>query len=90
MSKLEIGVVMKSLDGSNRTRVLCWLYLAIGVTGVGLVLALVISLGGNLIAGWQNAPVDEILPWLVRAALTLVVLRLALAWSIRIDQRNSA
>ena len=81
-------MVINVLDASKRTRLLFWLYMAVGAIGIALVIALLVSLGGYFIAGWQSAPVPVIAPWIVSVAVPLVVLRLVLAWSIRRDQRN--
>jgi hypothetical protein len=70
--------------------VLFWLYLAVGAVGMALVIALVVSLGGFFVFGWEGAPVAGIAPLLVFAAAPLVVLRLTLAWSIRADRRGRA
>ena len=44
--------------------------------------------GGYFVAGWQSAPVSEISAWLVFVVVPLVVLRLALTWSMRRDRRG--
>ena len=79
---------MNALAGSKRTRVVFWLFSAVLVVSVALVIALLVSLGGYFIAGWQGAPVPQIIGWLVRAVVPLVLLRLALAWSMHRDRRN--
>jgi ABC-type transport system involved in multi-copper enzyme maturation permease subunit len=80
---------MKQLSGSNRTKALFWLYLAVGAIGMALVIAMVVSLGGFFVFGW-TPPVAEIAPLLIFAAVTLVAIRVTLAWSIRADVSEKA
>jgi len=79
---------MRDLRGSSRTRVLYWLYVAASAIGLALVIALLLSLGGYFIFGWVRAPVSEVAPWLINAAIALIVIRLLLALSIRVDRRD--
>lgn len=74
--------------GSNRTKVLVWLYLAVGIVGIGLVLALVVSIGGYFIAGWESAPVSELVVWIVPACAALIVFKLLAVGSIKWDRRR--
>jgi len=53
-------------------------------------MALLFSLGGYLIFGWQSAPVSRMVPWLINAAIPLILFRLLLAWSMRVDRRDRA
>jgi len=68
--------------------VLYWLYVAASAIGLALVIALLLSLGGYFIFGWVRAPVSEVAPWLINAAIALIVIRLLLALSIRVDRRD--
>jgi hypothetical protein len=79
---------VKALDGSARTKVLFWLYWAVAAASLAVVLGLLISLGGYFIADWEDAPVPQIVGWLIPAFIAMVVFRLALAWSMRRDQRK--
>jgi len=81
---------MRDVRGSNRTRILFWLFVAASALGLGLVMALLFSLGGYLIFGWQSAPVSRMVPWLINAAIPLILFRLLLAWSMRVDRRDRA
>ena len=80
---------MNRLNGSTRTQALFWLFLAVAAIGIALAIAMVVSLGGFFVFGWEGAPVAEIAPLLVFAAIAQIVLRLTLAWSIRSDERQS-
>ena len=77
---------MRKLDGSKRTRLIFFIYSVVGILGVAAVLVLLISLGGALLFSWDNAPVDPIIVVMPYAAILLVALRLALAWSVRRDR----
>jgi ABC-type sugar transport system permease subunit len=79
---------MKDFRGSVRSRVLFYLVVAASAIGLALVIALLLSLIGYFVFGWEHAPVSELIPWLINAAIPLIVLRLLLAWSIRVDRRD--
>jgi len=75
---------------STRSKVLFWPYVVLSAVGVGIVLGLLISLGGYFIAGWQDAPIDQIvvlmINWIMFAFIPLIALRLGLAWSLKKDR----
>jgi hypothetical protein len=69
------------------------LYSVYGVlvaVSVAFVLALLISLGGYYIAGWESAPVPEmggqLVAWGLSALVPLLDLRFAVIWSVRKDR----
>ena len=67
---------------------LVWLYSAVLAVGLLLIIGLIVSLGGYFIFGWERVPVPQIVPLMFYAFVPLVLLRLALGWSIRMDQRD--
>lgn len=79
-----------ALSGSNRTRVLFWIFSAVLAIAVALLIALLVSLGAHFIAGWRSAPVPQLVEWLRPVAVSLIGFRLALAWSMRRDRRKLA
>ena len=79
---------------STRSKVLYCLQTVLGTVGLAVVLALLISLGGYFIAGWEDAPVNQMIAALVDWAIfgipPTIALRLALAWSRKKDRLAQA
>ena len=75
---------------STRSKVLYVVYGVALAIGVALVMALLFSLGGYYIAGWESAPVPDmagrLVAWALFAFVPLVALRFAVIWSIRKDR----
>ena len=79
-----------NLNGlSTRSKVLYAVYGVLVAVSVGFVLALLISLGGYYIAGWERAPVPDmvgrLVAWGLYAFAPMLALRFAVFWSIRKD-----
>ena len=81
---------MDTTYSSKRTKLLFWLYSGVLAVGVALVIALLVSLGGYFIFGWESAPVEQIVGLLLYPLVPMLALRIALGWSIRRDRRNTA
>ena len=75
---------------STRSKVLYAIYGVLLAIGVGFVLALLISLGGYYLAGWENAPVPDmaanLVGWALYAIVPLLALRFVVIWSIKKDR----
>jgi hypothetical protein len=63
---------------SRRTRVLTWFFSAVLAVSLALVIALIVSLSGYFVFGWESAPVPQIVPLMFYVFIPLVLLRLAL------------
>ncbi len=70
---------------SLRTRLLFWLFAGALVSGLGLLLWLFVSFV-NVVAGESGDALPSIAGRLAVAVIALVVLKMALAWSIRADR----
>ena len=74
---------------STRSKVLYAAYGVLVAVSVAFVLALLISLGGYYLAGWESAPVPDmvgrLVTWGLYAFVPLLALRFAVIWSIRKD-----
>ena len=78
---------MRATEGSKRTRVLFWLYSATLAVALALMFWLFAILAADLLGKpWPTFPLVD---WLTIAVVPLVALRLALAWSMKLDQRAS-
>ena len=80
-----------NLDGlSKRSKALYWVYGVVIAISVAFLLAVLISLGGYYIAGWESAPVSEMagrfVAWTLYALVPLLALRFAVIWSIKKDR----
>ncbi len=80
-----------NFDGlSTRSKALYWLYGLVLSIGVAFVLAVLISLGGYYILGWESAPVSEIagrlVAWAFYSFVPLLALRFGVRWSIKRDR----
>ncbi len=75
---------------STRSKVLYSVYGVLVAVSVALVLAVLISLGGYYIAGWERAPVPDmagrLVAWVLYALVPLLALRFAVIWSIKKDR----
>lgn len=81
-----------NLEGlSTRSKALCAAYGVFLAIGAALVLALLISLGGYYLAGWEDAPVPDmvgnLVGWAFYSILPILALRFAVIRSIRKDRR---
>ena len=79
-----------NLNGlSIRSKVIYAMYGVLVAVSVAFALALLISLGGYYIAGWENAPVPEmagrLVAWGLHAFVPLLAMRFAVSWSIKKD-----
>jgi hypothetical protein len=75
---------------SRRTRTLLVIFRAVSVAGFAVVIGLIVSLVGNLLFGWDDAPVSQMSVLIVYAALAVIMLRGILYWSIKVDKRGRA
>ena len=75
---------------STRSKVIYWLYGVLVAVSVAYVLALLISLGGYFLAGWESAPVPRmtglLIAWMLYALIPLLALRFLLFWSLKKDR----
>ncbi|MEJ7777013.1 MAG: hypothetical protein WKF52_06490 [Sphingomicrobium sp.] len=74
---------MSLAEASGRTKLIYGVFVAAFAIGLALILALFVGFTGV----WLDAQVPHISVLIVYVALALVVLRLALAWSMRADRR---
>lgn len=79
---------MKVPDGSKRTKVLFWLYMAVLAVAVALMFWLFAVLIAHYVVD-VDLPRPPLIEWLTIALLPLVTLRLALAWSMNGDRPRS-
>ena len=77
---------MRAPEGSKRTKVLFWLYSAALAVAVALMFWLFAILAADLVG--KPLPTFPLVDWLTIAVVPLVALRLALAWSVKSDQRT--
>jgi hypothetical protein len=79
-------------DLSTRSKALYWIFGVLMAVSVAFMLAVMISLGGYYLAGWEGAPVSEMggqfVAWVLFAIVPLLALRLAVMWSVKKDQRE--
>jgi hypothetical protein len=74
---------VRFVKGSGRTKVVYGVFVGTFAIGLALILALLVSFTGV----WRDAPMPQITTLIVGVALVMVVLRLALAWSMWADGR---
>lgn len=86
--RTSVDLRMEHLGASNRTRALLYIFRIVAVIGVGLVTALILSLAGYFVLGWEHAPVPQLGVLVVYAAIAVVTLRLGLRWSLKLDRRD--
>jgi len=81
---------MNLIGLSIRSKILYVVYGVLVAVSVAFVLALLISLGGYYLAGWESAPVPDmvgrLVAWGLYAFIPLLALRFAVIRSIRKDR----
>ena len=75
-----------TFERSKRTRVLFWVYSAVLAVAVALMLWLFAVLGAYYVSG-KILPHPSLVRWMAIALVPVIVFRLALQWSIKLDQR---
>jgi ABC-type dipeptide/oligopeptide/nickel transport system permease subunit len=74
---------MRLAGSSGRTKLIYGVFMAVFAIGLGLILALIVGFTG----AWFDEKVPQISALIVYVAIVMLVLRLALAWSMRADRR---
>ena len=79
---------------SKRSLAIYAVYCLLLIVGAALVLAVVVSIAGYFVLGWEGAPVPEVTGlltrWAVYAFVPLLILRLLLHWSRKKDAAAKA